>query len=263
MQAIINKVLKTITDDIKEAEDTNFGKLKELFFDEIWRDVGDEDPDGYDLIFAKKPPSQKNFASNMLMNRVEIYIENDTKAELSEECVTALKKVLPKHCKYLWSDKDNIGLQSAYFKGTKGYLVLKPGYKGPVEMAPETEVASLSNGYSVKALLHPDEIKTEGRHLSHCVGRRDMGYLEKVKEGSLKLYSIRDPKGSALFTVEESGGRITQIKGMKNRTPGYGPGASKLTKKAEVAAVMEWLNSRNIDPTSIGDMRAAVAVIKE
>jgi len=260
---IIDLCLSVITNDIREAEETNFGSLKEMFFDEMISRIGDdEDPDGFNIVFSKVPPQGHKAESTTVMNRAEIYVENPLKAELSEELVKKISAQLPKHTKYIWSDEENIAFQTSKFKRMRAYLLLKPGYKGPMEKLPEKEVAVLSNGYSVKALLDADEIKTEGRAMGHCVGRNDMGYINRALGGEIQLYSIRDPENKALFTVEENNGRIVQIKGQRNRLPGFGPGADKMTKQEEVNAVLEWLTQRGIDPNQVADVGPALREMK-
>lgn len=264
VEEVIMCCLTTINKDIEEAERTNFGQLKEVFFDELSSKIGDgEDPDGFDLIFSKNPPKDVLLVSNTRMNRSEIYVENPFGAELPAEAVKSISAVLPKHTKYIWSDKEHIAFQTSKFKRMRAYLVPKPGYKGPVVKLPETELAKLSNGYGVFALLDPDEIKTEGRALNHCVGRNDMGYIDRVEKGEIQLYSIRDPKNNSLFTVEANGKQIIQVKGLRNRLPGFGNGADTMTKQEEVNAILEWFEQMGVDSSSVSDLRPALNEMKK
>ena len=252
---LIELCVTTVKNDIQEAFDLNFGKLRELFFDEIFSSASDEDPDGYDIVF-NKTVIKDAMTSEMHFNRAHVYVE--TPLVPTEEEIAELNKQTPKGIKYLDYRKGNVCLQVNVFKGIKAYLVKKPGYKGPVHAEPTVVDTALPEGYKVMKLVTNDEVKTEGRLLSHCVGRKDMGYLEKLKNGDVELLSIRDPEGNPLFTVEKEGDSVLQVKGSKNRLPGFGHGASKITKPKEVEIVATWLKTKNINPNSVRDLQAGL-----
>jgi len=94
--------------------------------------------------------------------------------------------------------------------------------------------------------LPPEELAYEGTMLRHCVGRFDMGYRERVENGEIQIWSLRDAKGRPRLTWEvslvdgefpfsdidpyqfqtymadERGSSITQLKGFSNRYAGEG-----------------------------------------
>jgi hypothetical protein len=253
---LVELCVTTVKNDVQEALDNNFGRLKETFFDEIFSSSSDEDPDMYDVVFSKNPVKD-GITSEMHFNRAHSYVETPLKP--TEEEIVEINNQTPKGVKYLDYAEGNICLQVNTFKGIKAYLVKKPGYKGPVHAEPTVIDTALPEGYKVMKLVTDDEVKTEGRLLSHCVGRRDMGYLSKLQSGEIELLSIRDPKGEPLFTVEKKGNVISQVKGSKNRLPGFGHGASKVTKPKEIEIVATWLKSKGIEPSTVSDLKPGLS----
>ncbi len=101
----------------------------------------------------------------------------------------------------------------------------------------------------------------ESQDMGHCVGDANMGYMDGVRDGEIKIMSIRRPSSKPLFTIEAetSDGvivKLEQIKGKGNRLPGFDRGqhqgiygvnkdAMKATvaalKKDEVQRVVEFL----------------------
>ena len=55
----------------------------------------------------------------------------------------------------------------------------------------------------------------EGKLMQHCVG----SYAERVKEGNVVIYSLRDKKNQPHATLEVRGKSIYQIKGKQNEAP--------------------------------------------
>lgn len=54
------------------------------------------------------------------------------------------------------------------------------------------------DGWSIRKLHTPRELRAEGDAMGHCVG----GYNEQVQNGSSSIYSLRDPRGMPHVTTE-------------------------------------------------------------
>lgn len=114
------------------------------------------------------------------------------------------------------------------------------------------------DGFYVLDLL-PSELPEEGKAMGMCVGRPDMGYGRAVREGEIKILSVRSPSGKPLFTIEAERKvqsydpdtrrykvdkivRIDQVKGKANRLPGFDLGKTAPgtpLKKDEVVRIYE------------------------
>jgi len=262
---LANYCLTGINKDIQEGEKALTGNMKETFIDLlISENEAELDLDGYDFVMSENKPKvdkSRYITADVVIGKSEIYLDNTTGEELTGQTLEEVKACLPKYVKYIWSDKEKIAFRTSYFKDTRPYLVMKVGYKGPVDATPVEVDAELSNGYRVMRLLTSDEIKTEGRHLGHCVGRADMGYIDKAMKGDIQLYSLRGPTGEGLLTIECKDEQVIQIKGNKNRLPGFGPGASSITKIDEVRAIVEWLELRKVNCNSVMDLAPAILAI--
>ncbi len=145
------------------------------------------------------------------------------------------------------------------------------------------------DGFYIQDLL-PSELPAEGKTMGMCVGRPDMGYGKAVRAGECKIFSLRRPSGKPLFTIEatpsikDRPGRqgkpasIDQIKGKANRLPGFDLGkdrdvhlgstgaeaahqAALNIKRDEVEKVIDYLESIDIDPTSVDDLWPALVAI--
>lgn len=245
----IDNIVDKIKAEVKEVKDTNFGAWREYFVDQF--EV--EDPDAYDLVFSKTKPKPHQ-GGHVLecepeIGKAESDHPNPFKRDWTQEEIDYVNSQLPKYAKHLYCDdtKEYVVFQVNCFKGTKGYFVSKPGYVAPQDVLPETVDAELSNGYSVLEIKTSDEMKTEGRFLHHCVGRNDMGYISKMESGTHRFFSLRNPEGEALITIEVkvSEGRVVQAYGEYNRLPGHGRSGNEVTKPEELAALNEWKKLRS------------------
>lgn len=149
---------------------------------------------------------------------------------------------------------------------------------GPLvgEAPPEARVLyRWKDGFYVQDLT-PQELPAEGKKMGMCVGRPDMGYGKAVRDGEIKILSLRRPSGKPLFTMEaelEDGAiaSVSQIAGNANRMPGFDLGRDGIDqptiKKDEVERLVEFLQSINIDPVEAvnadghPDMSSALAWI--
>lgn len=59
-------------------------------------------------------------------------------------------------------------------------------------------VHTTPEGYTVRKLTTPEELKAEGDAMGHCVG----GYHQQVANGDSLIYSLRDPSGASHATTE-------------------------------------------------------------
>lgn len=249
MQEQLNKEIVSL-EDLSALEN-----LREIVFDKINAELTLEDPDMYDLVWSETKPKENAITSeHVSIGKVEIEIPL---GDCTEEDARNLE--MPKHTKYLRTvpylakgAEETVPVaiyQCALLKRMRLWLVPKPGYKGPVEAMPTQEEFVASNGFKVMLLQTDDEIKTEGRKLQHCVGRRDMGYLGRVRAGEIRLYSLHDAEGIPQLTIEQnvSTNKIGQISGRKNRSPGCGCGTNKVSKFDEIRALVEWLEATGYD----------------
>lgn len=163
-----------------------------------------------------------------------------------------------------------------------------PDAKPPAERV----VHRWPDGFYVQDLL-PSELAAEGREMGMCVGRPDMGYGKAVREGEIKILSLRRPNGRPLFTIEanlgpdpetaKAGGkfitivRIEQVKGKANRLPGFDLGKDGVfgetplaatlraaIKRDEVQRVLEYINTlENVEATEVEDLAPALRTITE
>lgn len=71
------------------------------------------------------------------------------------------------------------------------------------EPSPETDnkVYEFKDGFYI-AQLEPEDLRWEGAKLGICVGRKDMGYYEAVKNGRMAIFSLRTPSGKPKLTFE-------------------------------------------------------------
>lgn len=141
-------------------------------------------------------------------------------------------------------------------------------------------VYTFADGFYVKDLV-PDELAAEGKTMGMCVGRPDMGYGQALKDGEIRILSLRRPSGKPLFTIEARLGRSTaggiaifgiqQIKGKANRLPGFdfGKDGSTITdnvKWDEIDKVMEflvsWPGTSQVDLYKIHDLAPARGIAR-
>jgi hypothetical protein len=113
------------------------------------------------------------------------------------------------------------------------------------------------------ARLRAGQLSAEGRALGICVGTERYGYKQRVKEGSIDIFSIRTGEGKSKFTIErdleqhfeDDDWRIVQVKGKANRLPGFDAGKDTLTKPLEVRLVVEFLLSLGLPPEGVEHVR--------
>jgi hypothetical protein len=128
----------------------------------------------------------------------------------------------------------------------------------------ENVVHTFDDDFFVKDLL-AEELPAEGAEMRMCVGRRDMGYMDAVRRGATKIFSLRTPKGRPKLTFEVSLNRqgeprrVVQVKGKANRLPGWGPrpGEGKF-KVDEARKAVEFVASLGIDPDDVSDLKPAL-----
>ncbi|MBP2235239.1 hypothetical protein J2Z31_001731 [Sinorhizobium kostiense] len=88
-----------------------------------------------------------------------------------------------------------------------------------VELGPEDEafVAELGAGHTLVELLSPMALRKEGSIMRHCIGHG--GYDWQLAEADRHIYSVRDPNGAPLATLEIHGIAVRQFRGPKNADP--------------------------------------------
>jgi len=64
----------------------------------------------------------------------------------------------------------------------------------------EITVATLRDGYTVVRLMTPRALDVESKRMRHCVGHG--AYDEPLERGTIEIYSLRDPDGRPLITME-------------------------------------------------------------
>lgn len=109
--------------------------------------------------------------------------------------------------------------------------------------------------------LRPSDLYLEGVRMRHCVGDKGMGYIERVKDGDIEIWSLRmgSPTGRPRFTVEASPDAddvvIEQIKGKGNRLPGFARANDSELKFPDEVVLWVWiLDKLGIDSSSAADM---------
>ncbi|TGQ83735.1 hypothetical protein EN850_03045 [Mesorhizobium sp. M8A.F.Ca.ET.207.01.1.1] len=86
----------------------------------------------------------------------------------------------------------------------------------------EQPVAELNGGYRLVRLLTPEALDLESFRMHHCVG--DGAYDGGLAEGGIRIFSLRDPRGRPVVTIEIDGRHgerweIDQIRGKQNGPP--------------------------------------------
>lgn len=89
--------------------------------------------------------------------------------------------------------------------------------KGTQESDANPVVYRFADGHKVVELKTDEALKREGEVMKHCVG----DYCEAVSAGESIIYSLRDPSGKSLITMEldPESGHFVQIFGPSNRDP--------------------------------------------
>ena len=78
-------------------------------------------------------------------------------------------------------------------------------------------VMDLPDGLVAYRLMTPEALDFESENMGHCVGRG--GYDAGVKDGRIKIYSIRDKRGEPHATLEVHGKSVEQCKGKQDKKP--------------------------------------------
>lgn len=78
-------------------------------------------------------------------------------------------------------------------------------------------IMDLPNKMVAYQLLTSEALDFESEYMGHCVGKG--GYDTGVKDGSIKIYSIRDEHGEPHATLEVRGTEVHQVKGKSNKAP--------------------------------------------
>lgn len=72
------------------------------------------------------------------------------------------------------------------------------------------------DGYRIVKVTSANNLEVEGNKMRHCVG----SYADRVQEGSVEIYSLRDEKNEPHVTIEvDRDGLVEQIKGVANSEP--------------------------------------------
>lgn len=121
--------------------------------------------------------------------------------------------------------------------------------------------------------LAPSQLRAEGVMMKHCVGDRSMGYIKRVSDGDIEIWSLRrESDNKPRFTLEvdsavydedasprERAGSILQLKGTANRLPGYDRKMSlsemgQPTKPDEIVFWARVFEGLGIDPYAVDDL---------
>jgi hypothetical protein len=70
-------------------------------------------------------------------------------------------------------------------------------------------------GYKVLVPTETKDVKDEGNALNHCVA----SYIRRILEGTTQIVFLRKEAEESLITIEVTGNRIIQARGLNNRTP--------------------------------------------
>jgi hypothetical protein len=87
--------------------------------------------------------------------------------------------------------------------------------------SPKTFIADIPNfDLTAYSLNNLKEMKRESAELNHCVGDSDF-YIDKVREGKIKVISLRDKQGTPKYTLEYNinNKELVQFKGKDNELP--------------------------------------------
>jgi hypothetical protein len=87
--------------------------------------------------------------------------------------------------------------------------------------SPKTFIVDIPNfGLTAYSLNNLKEMKRESAELDHCVGNSDF-YIDKVREGKIKVISLRDKQGTPKYTLEYDieNKQLVQFKGKDNEVP--------------------------------------------
>lgn len=128
-----------------------------------------------------------------------------------------------------------------------------------VELGPDDEVfvADLGAGHTLVELLSPMALRKEGSRMGHCIGHGS--YDWQLAETDRHLYSVRDPDGAPLATLEVHGSVVRQFRGAQN---GHPPPAI-IYLLADAAFTFGWLGLGEAAIGGNGYGPEAVAILGE
>ena len=78
-------------------------------------------------------------------------------------------------------------------------------------------IMKLEDGMEFVRLMTPEALDFESDYMGHCVGKGF--YDEEIKDGSVKIYSLRDENGEPHATLELRKNKIQQCKGKNDNAP--------------------------------------------
>ncbi|WP_234189722.1 MULTISPECIES: PcfJ domain-containing protein [Shinella] len=81
----------------------------------------------------------------------------------------------------------------------------------------EVEVADLGVGHVLVRLQTPNALFIEGRRMHHCIGHGR--YDHYLSNPHYRFFSVRDPEGQPLATLEIAAGVVLQFRGPENADP--------------------------------------------
>lgn len=121
----------------------------------------------------------------------------------------------------------------------------------------ETFVSDLGAGHAIVELLSPLALRKEGSIMRHCLGHG--GYDWQLAEADRHLFSIRDPDGAPLATLEIHGSEVRQFRGPKN----VDPSPAIIDLVSGVAADWGWLGLEEAARGGSGYGPEALAVLRD
>lgn len=100
-------------------------------------------------------------------------------------------------------DPDRAEWAEAWHEAADWHLRLARGATtGPAGPADTRVHHAWKDGWTLYELLTPIALQAEGEAMGHCVGQGS--YDEGVRQGAIRIFSLRDPKGHSRVTVEAS-----------------------------------------------------------
>ncbi len=129
---------------------------------------------------------------------------------------TLEKLGLPHERKYLYPENFQAAheelAQRVKFENEKALKEQAERYRTAAE-----KLSIEKDGYIIKPLLLPEELREEGKKMHHCVG----SYAEKVAKGECLIFSVRkvDNENRSLATIEIQEKKVKQVRAAHNSKP--------------------------------------------
>jgi hypothetical protein len=98
---------------------------------------------------------------------------------------------------------------------TTAWQKIKLKYTDEVEGIDFKIISSFDDGFKIVQLLTPKSLDNETCYMNHCVGKGS--YDEKLEEGKIKIYSLRDERNNPMATIEVENDTVKQVKGKQNK----------------------------------------------